>query len=92
MGASQVDGATRHLVDRPTSPAAADRAAIRDMLVRKGFEHATATVAHGIAVELVDDVGQDVDARLAQMAGRAEVAVLDALVYFARQNGWKGAR
>lgn len=66
-----------------------DRQAILRLLAEKGFEHALPTIAHGVAVELVQEYGAGVDERLGLMAARAETAVLDALAVFARGQGWR---
>jgi hypothetical protein len=66
-----------------------DRTAMRRVLADSGFPHALDSIAQAVSVELVSDVGRSVDARLGEMADQTEHVVLDALVRFAREHGWK---
>lgn len=75
-----------------TAPRQVDRVAMRRLLDEHGFEHAVGSLAQAVSVELVNAGTRNADEHLGQMAGHAEAVVLDALVHFARSNGWRGAR
>lgn len=70
----------------------AERKAMRRVLDERGFEHAVGSIADAVAVTLVPQHGFDVDEKMGRVADRAEAAVLDALVVFARQHGWRARR
>lgn len=66
-----------------------DRQAMRGVLRDRGFEHAVGSIADAVAVELVPQTGFDVDEQMEKIAGQVEGDVLDTLVRFAKQRGWR---
>lgn len=65
-----------------------DRQAMRRLVRDRGFEHAIESLASVVAVEVSPDVGADVDDRMAKVSAVTEAAVLNAMVWVARSQGW----